>query len=224
MGGSDNKTYEWALKGAVTNALGAAWSLMSYQFSVYAGLRSHTDFARGATPRPPQRATQTSAPARAAAPAAARPQTSAYNDPEDLGSIVVKGGSKHPGETLAEIWASDQGFITHWLATDKNNNDWMRERADKFMALMGGGEQKSTDEEQHDFAGANTGHSDLEFAFLEALTLIMPLDEAKEQLRLGQEAGKADAAWLKKSIAYAKQQHQANPFRQEDADPFADGE
>lgn len=40
-GASDNSELEWAEKGAVTNALGNAWSYAGWQLSVYKGLRSH---------------------------------------------------------------------------------------------------------------------------------------------------------------------------------------
>lgn len=40
-GGSTNSQVEWALKGAMTNALGTAAMLLGYQLSVYRGERSH---------------------------------------------------------------------------------------------------------------------------------------------------------------------------------------
>lgn len=41
-GANKNTSQEWAEKGAVTNALGTAWSFAGYQKSVYKGERGHT--------------------------------------------------------------------------------------------------------------------------------------------------------------------------------------
>lgn len=40
-GASTNNSVEWAEKGAITNALGTAWSFAGWQISVYMGKRSH---------------------------------------------------------------------------------------------------------------------------------------------------------------------------------------
>lgn len=40
-GGNSNNTSEWAAKGALTNALGAAWSMQGLQASVYKDIRDH---------------------------------------------------------------------------------------------------------------------------------------------------------------------------------------
>jgi hypothetical protein len=46
-GGSDNRNgnVEWATRGAITNAIGAAWAKLGWQSSVYKGKRSHTNVA-----------------------------------------------------------------------------------------------------------------------------------------------------------------------------------
>lgn len=60
MGGGTNLEPEWAYKGAVTNAVGAAWSMMGAQRSVYQGLRSHkTDKQERAKEEREAKATQT---------------------------------------------------------------------------------------------------------------------------------------------------------------------
>lgn len=47
-GGNGNATPEWAIKGALTNALGAAWSLQGFQASVYKDLRTPDTLAKAA--------------------------------------------------------------------------------------------------------------------------------------------------------------------------------
>lgn len=42
-GGSSNSTLEWAMKGAVTNALGTAWFFAGWQISVYMDKRGHNN-------------------------------------------------------------------------------------------------------------------------------------------------------------------------------------
>lgn len=44
-GGSTNTLIEWAMKGAITNALGCAWFLAGYQLSVYKDERGHNKLA-----------------------------------------------------------------------------------------------------------------------------------------------------------------------------------
>jgi hypothetical protein len=77
-GGSDNSSPSYAMKGAITNALGNAASNIGFQESVYLGHRSHkTVKAQKATPAPKTPAAQKAlAPAPAAAqsaPAARQP-------------------------------------------------------------------------------------------------------------------------------------------------------
>jgi hypothetical protein len=76
-GGSDNSSPSYAMKGAITNALGNAASNIGFQESVYLGHRSHkTVKAQKATPAPKTAAPKAAAPAPAAAqsaPAARQP-------------------------------------------------------------------------------------------------------------------------------------------------------
>lgn len=51
-GASTNASIEWAMKGALTNALGCAWFFCGYQLSVYKGERSHNG---GPPADPPKR-------------------------------------------------------------------------------------------------------------------------------------------------------------------------
>ena len=76
-GGSDNSSPSYAMKGAITNALGNAASNIGFQESVYLGHRSHkTVKAQKATPAPKTTAPKAVAPAQTAAqsaPAARQP-------------------------------------------------------------------------------------------------------------------------------------------------------
>ena len=55
-GGSTNTQQEWAEKGAITCALGAAWFFAGYQVSVYQNKRSHESVRK---PKPQQRKPET---------------------------------------------------------------------------------------------------------------------------------------------------------------------
>lgn len=55
-GGSSNTLAEWAMKGALTNALGCAWFFAGYQLSVYKNERSHN--GNGQPPRQDQKGQQ----------------------------------------------------------------------------------------------------------------------------------------------------------------------
>jgi hypothetical protein len=55
-GGNTNTLVEWAMKGALTNALGCAWFFAGYQLSVYKNERSHN--GNGGNPAKGQRAQQ----------------------------------------------------------------------------------------------------------------------------------------------------------------------
>jgi len=52
-GASTNTQIEWAMKGAITNALGAAWFFAGYQLSVYKDERSHKNLKAPAAEPPP---------------------------------------------------------------------------------------------------------------------------------------------------------------------------
>jgi hypothetical protein len=91
-GGSDNSSASYAMKGAITNALGNAASNIGFQESVYLGHRSHKTVKAPAQKAPVQKAaapapaaaTKSAAPAaRQAAPAKAKPAPAPAAGPDD---------------------------------------------------------------------------------------------------------------------------------------------
>ena len=104
-GGSENDIESYALKGAITNALGHAASNLGWQQSVYLGLRSHKTV--GGRKPAAKSAKLAPAPKPASAPTAspAPAQTTASLTPaDDLTRFVVKIG-KRAGKTLGEVYA-----------------------------------------------------------------------------------------------------------------------
>jgi hypothetical protein len=122
-GASENANIAYAMKGALSNAIGNAVSNIGFQESVYLGLRSHRDFPNGSgngkvnVPKPapvPQ----------PAAPAAAEPEPAAEGE-ANPGDTVIHFG-KMKDKTLAEVWASGpagQGWVRWCANTDGKGFD-----------------------------------------------------------------------------------------------------
>lgn len=120
-GGSDNSEREYAVRGAITNALGGAASKLGWQLSVYQDKRGHAGKVTGKPASKP-------APAPAPQPASAKPngghgngahpapaQPAAVADPLDETRNLVLPAGKHKGETLGEVYQTDPEYV-QWLA------------------------------------------------------------------------------------------------------------
>lgn len=113
-GASENANIAYAMKGAITNALGNAVSNIGFQESVYLGLRSHKDF------QTPNGNGKVNAPKPAPAPA---PQPTPVAQPTGEGELADPGQTvihfgKMKDKTLAEVWAlgkEGQGWL-RWAA------------------------------------------------------------------------------------------------------------
>jgi len=104
-GGSENDIESYALKGAITNALGHAASNLGWQQSVYLGLRSHKTV--GGRKPAAKSAKPASAPAKPApAPTASKPAApdASLTPADDLTRFVIKIG-KRAGKTLGDVYA-----------------------------------------------------------------------------------------------------------------------
>lgn len=108
-GGSDNEVEAYAMKGAITNALGHAASNLGFQESVYLGKRSHKTIGRAA---PSQKA-----PARAAAakPSAQEPAPQADNP----AMFVIQVGQR-AGQKLGDL---DRSVIEWYAHSMKASNE-----------------------------------------------------------------------------------------------------
>jgi hypothetical protein len=107
-GSSENSNDSYALKGALTNAIGNAASNIGFQQSVYLGQRSHKTVGRKAPKPAPKRATPKT-PVPKPKPAAVgeiddldAPAPETVNGNGNYGSFVIPIG-KHEGKTLAEV-------------------------------------------------------------------------------------------------------------------------
>lgn len=108
-GGSENDVEAYAMKGAITNALGNASSNIGFQESVYLGLRSHKTVGKPATTKPapaakPTSSASKSAPAKAET-SAAKVKISAVTDTSPSFKVDI---GKRAGKTLSEIYAEGE--------------------------------------------------------------------------------------------------------------------
>ncbi|MBN1180511.1 MAG: hypothetical protein JXD18_14980 [Anaerolineae bacterium] len=108
-GGSENTTAAFALKGALTNAIGNAVSNLGFQESVYLGQRSHQTVGNGGNGH--------------------RPASGNGGTGSDAGAVEVKFG-KHAGKTLRQIAAEDADYL-EWLA-----ENWKWEQGRKAAAAV----------------------------------------------------------------------------------------
>ena len=165
-GGSENDIESYALKGAITNALGHAASNLGWQQSVYLGLRSHKTVggrkpaAKSAKPAPaptaskPAPASKPTAPAAQTtasptpAPAAPAQTTASLTPADDLTRFVIKIG-KRAGKTLGDVYAEGlEGskaleFYTTMAAGSKEK-EALKNAAISFLARHNGHVPAST--------------------------------------------------------------------------------
>ena len=143
-GGSENDIESYALKGAITNALGHAASNLGWQQSVYLGLRSHKTVggrklaAKSAKPAPAPTASKP-------APVASKPAASdaSLTPADDLTRFVVKIG-KRAGKTLGDVYAEGiEGskaleFYTTMAAGSSREKEALKNAAISFLAKHNG--------------------------------------------------------------------------------------
>jgi len=111
-GGSDNKTAAYALKGAVTNAIGHAASNLGFQESVYMGVRSHATTGK----KKPVAKSAPRHPAKAVPDAGGNGQGMSLD--QALAVVLPFGTKQFPelkGQTLAEVERTAPK-LTEWLA------------------------------------------------------------------------------------------------------------
>lgn len=140
-GGSENDVEAYAMKGAITNALGNASSNIGFQESVYLGKRSHLTVGKPAAPvKPaaPEKPASKPAPAKTDAPAA-----KAEVPASDSSTFKVDIG-KRAGKTLAEIYAEgEEGskairFYTTMTTGGSAGKEALKNAAIAFLASHNG--------------------------------------------------------------------------------------
>jgi len=150
-GGSENDIESYALKGAITNALGHAASNLGWQQSVYLGLRSHKTV--GGRKPAAKSAKPASAPAKPApaptaskpAPVASKPASpdTSLTPADDLTRFVVKIG-KRAGKTLGDVYAEGlEGskaleFYTTMATGSNREKEALKNAAISFLAKHNG--------------------------------------------------------------------------------------
>ena len=149
-GGSENDIESYALKGAITNALGHAASNLGWQQSVYLGLRSHKTVggrkpaAKSAKPAPAPTASKP-------APVASKPASpdTSLTPADDLTRFVVKIG-KRAGKTLGDVYAEGlEGskaleFYTTMATGSNREKEALKNAAISFLAKHNGHVPAST--------------------------------------------------------------------------------
>jgi len=149
-GGSENDVEAYAMKGAITNAIGNAASNIGFQESVYLGHRSHKTVGKSASTS--KRAAVAKPNANTSAPStnasASTLRTSSKNEglsasaSDDPAQFVVKIG-KRAGKTLAAIYTEDNGaaaiqFYTTMATSNNADKEALKNAAIAFLAKHNG--------------------------------------------------------------------------------------
>ena len=135
-GASDNRTPQYAMKGAITSALGNAVSNLGFQESVYLGHRSHATVGKknGAT-KPPMLAVTTPA----ASPKVETPKTEPKNGngataAADTGEFVVNIGTTHKGKRVADLPAQALVWFAEKMAATTSDAQATKDACARFLA------------------------------------------------------------------------------------------
>ena len=142
-GGNENEVESYAVRGALTNALGAAFAKLTWQLPVYKGQLSHRNAATFGDKKPvtPVRAT---APSKTAPPAPT-PQASDIRDHnghdadlEVLLNYVIPPAiqSKHAGKKLSEVSAQVLEWYATKMAVTTPESQVLKDRAAALLALQ----------------------------------------------------------------------------------------
>ena len=118
-GASENSTPAYAMKGALTNAIGNAVSNLGFQESVYLGHRSHATVGRGTDARK-NGASKTTPPkpTNGPAPAPAKPTKNGNGANADAnpGDYIIQIGTQHKGKAVKDLPANALAWFAEKLA------------------------------------------------------------------------------------------------------------
>lgn len=143
-GASENRTPAYAMKGALTNALGNAVSNLGFQESVYLGKRSHATVGRkngaGKSPPPPA-ASVRPAPAPAAPARNGNGGTAKVSAPadgqaagHDPGDYVIPIGTQHKGKAVKDLPVEALVWFAEKMATTTPAAQEVKTRCAAYLA------------------------------------------------------------------------------------------
>ena len=139
-GGNDNEVESYAVRGALTNAIGAAFAKLTWQLPVYKGQLSHRNaatFGENGNGKKPAGTTVKATATRSSPPAAepSAPASTANGDGPDLSQFEIKLG-KHAGKKFGEV--SSQAI--QWYAESMNATtpaaEELRDAAKAYLAHL----------------------------------------------------------------------------------------
>jgi len=134
-GSSENSNDAYALKGALTNAIGNAVSNIGFQQSVYLGKRDHRTVKKTAIASRKGEATR-----KKAAPKAKARATAAVPAPEngnsDPGNFVVPFGSGIKGKKLRELTPDKLDWVANKMAPFNDAGKKVQQKARQFQESL----------------------------------------------------------------------------------------
>ena len=144
-GGNDNEVESYAVRGALTNALGAAFAKLTWQLPVYKGQLSHRNaatFGANGDGKKPVVSTKAATPAKPAV--ATEPVSTAANgnghdaDLNALLNYVIPPAiqSKHAGKKLSEVSAQVLEWYATKMAVTTPESQVLKDKAAALLALQ----------------------------------------------------------------------------------------
>jgi len=142
-GGNDNEVESYAVRGALTNAIGAAFAKLTWQLPVYKGQLSHRNaatFGDGAKKADPKPAVTRSSPTKPTADPAPADAANNGHDAElnALLNYVIPPAiqSKHAGKKLSEVSAQVLEWYATKMAVTTPESQALKDKAAALLALQ----------------------------------------------------------------------------------------
>ena len=144
-GGNENEVESYAVRGALTNALGAAFAKLTWQLPVYKGQLSHRNAAtfgangKKADPKPIAKSTAATATPVASEPVPATVAGNGHDaDLEALLNYVIPPAlqSKHAGKKLSEVSAQVLEWYATKMAVTTPESQVLKDKAAALLALQ----------------------------------------------------------------------------------------
>ena len=139
-GGNDNEVESYAVRGALTNAIGAAFAKLTWQLPVYKGQLSHRNAATFGDKKPAT--AKSAATARSATATDAAPESAGSNghdaELEALLNFVIPPAiqSKHAGKKLSEVSAQVLEWYATKMAVTTPESQVLKDKAAALLALQ----------------------------------------------------------------------------------------
>ena len=139
-GGNDNEVESYAVRGALTNAIGAAFAKLTWQLPVYKGQLSHRNAATFGDKKPAT--AKSAATARSATATDPAPEAAGSNghdaELEALLNFVIPPAiqSKHAGKKLSEVSAQVLEWYATKMAVTTPESQVLKDKAAALLALQ----------------------------------------------------------------------------------------